>query len=91
MSTDESETLALRILGRLVADETRLSRFLALSGLEPGSIRKAATEPGFLVGVLDHVMSDESLLLEIAGDLGERPERIAEARHRLSPEPDWGA
>lgn len=91
MSTAQSEELALGVLGRVCADEERLGRFLALSGLDPGSIRRAAAEPGFLPAVLDHVLGDESLVLAIAEELGERPERLGEARRRLAPEPDWDA
>lgn len=91
LSTAEAEDIALRALHGLIADGDRLGRFLTLSGLDPGSIRQAAGEPGFLPAVLDHVMADEELLLALAREIGEPPERLAEARHLLSPEPDWSA
>ncbi|MBL7405937.1 DUF3572 family protein, partial [Escherichia coli] len=47
-----------------------------------------AREPAFLVGVLDHVMGDEKVLVACANGLGIKPERIAAAWQRLSPRPD---
>ena len=86
-SRDEAERIALEALGYLVADEDRLWAFLAATGLEPGTIRQAARTPGFLVAVLDHVAANEALLIELAGTLGIKPERLMEARHTLAPEP----
>lgn len=79
--------LAADVLGWLVADEDRLFRFVAASGLEPGTLRESARDPGFLGAVLDHVMSDEPSLLACAEALGVKPERIASAWHRLQPPP----
>ena len=86
---DESaERLALDVLLWITADEDRLLPFLAASGLGPETLRSSAREPAFLVGVLDHVMGHESVLVACAEALGVKPERIAEAWHRLSPRPD---
>ena len=62
--------------------------FLAASGLGPETLRASAREPAFLVGVLDHVMGDENVLLACAAALEVKPERIAAAWQRLSPRPD---
>jgi len=72
----------------ITAEDDRLLPFLAASGLGPETLRDSAREPAFLVGVLDHVMSDENVLLACAEALGVKPERIAAAWHRLSPRPD---
>jgi hypothetical protein len=86
---DESaEGLALDVLLWITADEDRLLPFLAASGLGPETLRASAREPAFLVGVLDHVMGDEAVLLACAEALGVKPERIAAAWQRLSPRPD---
>jgi hypothetical protein len=86
----DAEALALSALEFLASDGERIGRFLALSGLDPGSLRKAAAEPGFLPGVLDHLAGDEALLLAFAEEAGIAPERIQEARHLLVPEADFG-
>ncbi|MCJ2098071.1 DUF3572 domain-containing protein [Methylobacterium sp. E-046] len=72
----------------IAGDEDRLLPFMAASGLSPDTLRESAREPAFLVGVLDHVMGDENVLLACATALEIKPERIAEAWQRLSPRPD---
>ncbi|MDP4025401.1 DUF3572 domain-containing protein [Methylobacterium sp. NEAU 140] len=89
---DESaERLALDVLLWIAGDDDRMGPFLAASGLTPDTLRASAREPGFLAGVLDHVMGDEPVLLACARALDVEPERIAEAWRRLSPDPgeDW--
>ena len=78
-----AEEIAARALAFLAQDMDRLGRFLALSGLDPASIREAAREPHFLPSVLDHLLTDERLLLEFADAERLRPETVAEARRRL--------
>jgi hypothetical protein len=78
------EELAIAALGFLAADPERLARFLALTGLGPQSLRAAAREPGFLSGVLDHVASDESLLLAFAEENGIDPQDVERARAMLA-------
>ena len=90
LTREEAEALALAALEFLGQDGERIGRFLALSGLDPGTLRKAAAEPGFLPGVLDYVAGDEALLLAFAEEAGIAPERIGEARCLLAPEADFG-
>jgi hypothetical protein len=90
LTRDDAEALALAALTFLSSDEDRISRFLGLSGLDPGTLRKAASEPGFLPGVLDYLAADEALLVAFADEAGIPPERIGQARHLLAPEPDLG-
>ncbi len=80
---DNAEALAIQALGFLAGDPERLERFLALSGLGPENLREAAAEPGFLAAVLDHIGSDEALLLTFAGEAGVDPTAIAKARQAL--------
>jgi Protein of unknown function (DUF3572) len=87
---EDAEALALAALDFLGQDGERIGRFLSLSGLDPGTLRKAAAEPGFLSGVLDYVAGDEALLLAFAEAAGVAPERVGEARRLLSPEADSG-
>lgn len=86
---ESAERVALAVLGWIAGDEDRLYPFLNLSGLTPDSLRASASEPGFLVGVLDFVMGDESVLMACATSLDVSPERIAQAWRRLGPsDPD---
>ena len=84
----DAEAVAISALDRLVADPERLGRFMALSGISPDSIRAVASSPGFLAAILDHVCSDETLLIEIAAELELNPGALARARAKLSPEWD---
>ncbi len=79
--------LAIAALSFLAGDTERLERFLALTGLGPQSLRAAAREPGFLLGVLEHVASDESLLLAFASENGIEPESVERARATLADRP----
>lgn len=84
----DAESLAIQALSFIAADPDRLARFLALSGIDAGAIRAAAAEPGFLLGVLDHIAGDESLLVAFAGECGLAPADIDRA-HRLLAGPAW--
>jgi Protein of unknown function (DUF3572) len=79
--------LAVAALGFLGGDQERLERFLALTGLGPQSLRATAREPSFLLGVLDHVAGDESLLLAFAAEIGVKPEDVGRARDALAERP----
>lgn len=81
---DAAEHLAISALGYLAADPEHLERFLSLSGLDPSGLREAAASPGFLAGVLDFLLEDESLLLTFAAEQGLRPEAVVKARARLA-------
>ena len=80
----EAETLAIQALGFLASDPERLGTFLSMTGLGPENLRQAASEPGFLASVLDHIASDETLLLSLAGNLGISPDRIARAHQAMA-------
>lgn len=82
---EKAEALAIEVLGYIAADPAALERFMSLSGLEIGNLRAAAAEPGFFVGVLDFLASDEALLLAFAANAGRDPAAILKARHVLVP------
>jgi hypothetical protein len=79
-----AETLAIQALAYLAGDPERLGRFLAISGIDPATIRSVAAEPGFLAGVLDHVCAHEDLLLALAHHLEVAPGEITHAQAALS-------
>ncbi|KPL51045.1 DUF3572 domain-containing protein [Prosthecomicrobium hirschii] len=89
MNHDEAEGIAIAALGFLAERPEHLGRFLAESGIGPETLRVAATDPGFLAGILDFLMNDESLLLEFTENRRLRPLMVAAAHHRLSgPHPE---
>jgi hypothetical protein len=79
MTRESAEIMAALALSFLAGDDERLSRFIALSGLDIGRLRTAAAEPGFLAGVMAYLASDESLLLQFAAEAGAPPEQVAAA------------
>jgi hypothetical protein len=85
MNRDEAENVALSAFAFITSDEERMSRFLAVSGLRPDTIRSAASEPGFFAGILDYVAADEPLLIALAKELNTKPEHIMAAHWTLSP------
>lgn len=87
MMWDAAEAVAIEALAFIAGDPERLDRFLALTGLGPESLRQAANEPGFLLGVLDHVMADERLLVEFARQREMTPEDVVRSRARLAGRP----
>lgn len=82
-----AEAVAVSALSFLAADDERLGRFAALAGIDLGSIREIAGQPGFLTAVMDHIMSDEPLLLDFAASEGIRPEEVARAARVLGAGP----
>jgi hypothetical protein len=88
ITREGAESLAIQSLTFLAGDPERLGRFLALSGIGPERIRIAAAEPGFLAGVLDHLMADEALLRAFADAARIDPADVAGARQALSG-PAW--
>lgn len=60
---DRAETIALRALAWMASDEDVLAAFMAATGAHPDDLRGAADEPAMLVAVLDHLMSDDRLVV----------------------------
>lgn len=84
LSLDEAEAIAIKGLEFLAGDPEQLGRFLAVTGIGPRDLRAAAAEPGFLAGVIEFFMADETLLLAFATNAGIRPTLFAAARHLLA-------
>jgi hypothetical protein len=80
---DGAETIALKALGYLAADENLLEPFLGATGLTLGDLRAGAADTAFLAGILDYFLQNEALLLAFAGASELAPETIVRARQRL--------
>jgi Protein of unknown function (DUF3572) len=78
--------LAVAALTFIAEEPERLGRFLALSGIGPESLRTAGREPDFLLGVLDHVVGDETLLVAFAQQHGIDPLDVTRAHAVLAGE-----
>jgi hypothetical protein len=85
---EAAEITAIQALTFIGEEPERLARFLDMTGIEAEQIRSAAREPGFLVGVLEHMLGDESLLTAFASSAGIDPAEIARARGALGNKRD---
>ncbi len=79
----DAENTAIAVLGWLASEPQLLNRFLALSGLELAQLRTAASDPGFLPGVLAFLMNHEPTLMAFSAATGTRPETVARAFNAL--------
>ena len=84
MTRDAAKSLAVEALSFLAEDFERLGRFLALTGVDPKDIRTLASESEFLAAVLDHVLSEPSLLQAFASEAGHGPADLAAAHAALA-------
>jgi Protein of unknown function (DUF3572) len=80
---EAAESLAIQALAFLAEEPERLAGFLAATGLAPESIRESAGHPDFLIGVLEHMLADESLLIAFADSAATDPAEIARAHGAL--------
>ncbi len=85
---DAALELAVTALGFIAGAPDELSRFLALTGIDPAAIRAAAAEPGFLGGVLAYIAGNERTLLAFTAVAGIAPEEVEKARIVLGGQ-DW--
>ena len=83
MAGEQAEALALRALAYLAGDEDRFARFLLSTGTTPDDVRQRAADPDFLSGVMDHLLTDDALLIAFAEDAALEPSAVAAARYRL--------
>lgn len=84
VNTEQAESIAVQILVWLTGQPDLLGRFLALSGVEAGSIRQAAAEPGFLAGVTGFVMAHEPTLLAFCEASGFEAELVAACHRQIA-------
>lgn len=89
-SPDPTE-VAVEVLAWLASDSELLARFLALTGVEPEQIRRAASDPGFMSAMLDFIMAHEPTALEFCAASGRTPEDLTMVwRHFCKPGLDSG-
>ena len=87
---EAAEILAVQALAFIAEEPERLAGFLNATGLTAERIRESAKYPRFLVGVLEHMLADETLLIAFADSAAVDPADIARARNLLGGnwEPD---
>lgn len=83
LTRQDAEEIAIRALSFLASAPDHMSRFMAVSGMEPSDIAENAGSGFFQVALLEHLMGDEALLLSFCGNENIAPELIAPAHHLL--------
>jgi hypothetical protein len=81
--SNDPEALALAALAWTLGEEGRAQRFLALTGLDPESLRARIAEPSVLAAALGFLEAHEPDLLAAAEAIGASPAELVEARRRL--------
>lgn len=76
---EQAEALAVEALAFIASDQQLLPRFLAITGIEAQDIRRAATTPGFMAGVLQFIAAHEPTLLQFAEASGRDPASVTRA------------
>jgi hypothetical protein len=80
---EEGEKVAIAALAFVANDPVLLPRFLSLTGIEVSQIRLAASEPGFLAGVLQFIRAHEPTLAAFCESTGITPVDVAGALKAL--------
>ncbi|MDP6566155.1 MAG: DUF3572 family protein [Alphaproteobacteria bacterium] len=83
MTRDEAVIVGLRALSYLAGDEAALQRFIALTGIDGGSLGRGAEDPAVLAGVLDFFLGNEKQLLEMCAAAELAADLPAKARRQL--------
>ncbi len=81
---DEAGQIALSALRFLAADMALWSGFEEQSGISPDMLAGLVDEPGFLAGILDYLLQDESLLLSFCSNSSTGPDQVMKAKHVLA-------
>jgi hypothetical protein len=75
--------LALRALAWTLGEDARADRLLALTGLDPRSLRARADDPALLAATLRFLAANEADLVACAAALDVAPAVLAAAADRL--------
>lgn len=83
MSPEAAETLALKALTWLVANDELLPIFLGSTGVSLDELKARAPETEFLTSVLDFLLMDDTWVLTFAEAENMPPETLLAARQAL--------
>lgn len=80
----DPQAVAVSVLTWLAQEPEMLSRFLALTGVDPSGLRAAIHEPAFLEAMLAFVMNHEPSLMAFSVASGTSPEDVEKAYHHFA-------
>ena len=80
---NSAEAVGLQAVSFIISDDTLRDRFIAISGVDPDSIRTLITQPEFLINVLDFLIQHEPDLIDFASETNLPPESVVKAWRQL--------
>ncbi|GEM_PF-1473958 len=83
LAAEDAEAVALSAVAFIAADDSLLSRFVALTGCGLDDLRARIADRAFLGAVLDFLMGDEATVIAFAEHEGFPPELTMLARAKL--------
>ena len=83
LAREAAETLALKALGWMAAQDELIAAFLGSTGTSPDELKARAADPEFLGFLLDFLLQDEAALLAFCDAHDEQPDRPFRARAAL--------
>ncbi|WP_135077298.1 DUF3572 domain-containing protein [Terasakiella sp. SH-1] len=83
MKQEQAEVIALQAITFIGSDERALHGLLAQSGAGVDDLKEQISDPAFLAGILDFLLSDEGALLAFCDQADLQPELVIKARRAL--------
>jgi hypothetical protein len=84
LDANSAAAVSLKALAFLAGEQERFDRFMALTGLDPATIRMHASEGEFQSAVLEYLLADEAMLLQFCEAEALAPTLPAEALRLLA-------
>jgi len=78
-----AEIVAIQALSFLAGEPERLGKFLAETGIGPETLRTSASDPNFLIHVLDFILRDDETVKAFAKSSQLDPTNVMAAREVL--------
>jgi len=79
MTNQNYEIIALKALGYIVSEDALRDRFVALTGLDPDTLRANLDQPGTMASILEFLISHEPDLIAAAEAQQNNPETLVKA------------
>lgn len=89
MKTEQAQKIVISLFQELAKDDELMSRFFALTGLDPSELRTTVESEDFFRAILDFICSHEPTLLMLAERANIKPEHISLAHFTLNPQSDF--
>lgn len=83
MQQEAAETIALKALGWIAANDELMPLFLGSTGASMDDLRSRVDDPAFLVSVLEFLTMDDAWVLAFADAMDVSPEAPLAARRAL--------